>query len=194
VLYDPSRPGALSELGGRFAAGIVRHARALTALTAPSPVSAARLAPHHWGAGAVCLGRQNRETLLRIPPLVKGAGEPSSQLRLEYRAADAAANPYLALGAVLRAGLEGVRDGLEPAPLLERDPAELEPAEAERFGVDGLPDSLAGALAALADDNAARAWMTPLMYDAYLAVKHSELEAAENLDQRELCARYAQIY
>lgn len=194
VLYDPSRPGALSELGGRFAAGIVRHARALTALTAPSPVSAARLAPHHWGAGAVCLGWQNRETLLRIPPLVRGAGEPRSQLRLEYRAADGAANPYLALGAVLRAGLEGVRDGLEPAPLLERDPAELDAAEAERYGVDGLPDSLADALAALADDRTARAWMTPLMHDAYLAVKRSEVDAAENLDQRELCARYAWIY
>jgi glutamine synthetase len=194
VLYDSSRPGALSELGGSFAAGIVRHAAALSALTAPSPVSAGRLAPHHWGAGAVCLGLQNRETLLRIPPLVIGAGDPRSQLRLEYRAADAAANPYLALGAVLRAGLQGVRDGLEPAPLLECDPGELDASEAERYGVDGLPDSLAAALAALAEDRTVRAWMTPLMYDAYVAVKRSEVEAAENLDQRELCARYARIY
>jgi glutamine synthetase len=194
VLYDGSRPGALSELGGGFAAGVIRHAGALTALSAPSPVSAARLAPHHWGAGAVCLGRQNRETLLRIPPLVAGAGEPERQLRLEYRAADGAANPYLALGALLRAGLQGLRDGLEPAPILDCDPAELSAAEAGRYGVGGLPDSLAGALAALAGDQQARAWMTPLMYDAYVAVKRSELEAAESVDQAELCARYGRIY
>jgi glutamine synthetase len=194
VLYDRSRPGALSELGGSFAAGVLRQARALTALSAPSPVSAGRLAPHHWGAGAVCLGRQNRETLLRIPPLVAGTGEPERQLRLEYRAADAAANPYLALGALLRAGLQGVRDGLEPAPVLECDPAQLNAAEARRYGVGALPDSLAGALAALAEDQQARAWMTPLMYDAYMAVKRSEVEAAEGVDQAELCARYARIY
>ncbi|HWG07802.1 MAG TPA: glutamine synthetase family protein [Solirubrobacteraceae bacterium] len=194
ALYDRSRPGSLSVLGGSFAAGILRHAPALTALTAPSPVSSARLAPHHWGAGAACLGLQNRETLLRIPPLVAGAGELGRQLRLEYRGADAAANPYLALGAILRAGLAGVRDGLEPAPLLERDPAQLDAAEAERFGVDGLPGSLAAALAALAADETARGWMTPLMYDAYVAVKGSELEAAENVEVAELCARYAQIH
>jgi glutamine synthetase len=194
VLYDPSRPGMLSELGGSFAAGIVRHAGALTALTAPSPVSAARLAPHHWGAGAVCVGMQNRETLLRIPPLLAGAGDPGRQLRLEYRAADAAANPYLALGAILRAGLAGVREGLEPAPILECDPAELDGAEAERYGVGALPDSLAGALAALADDGTARGWMSPLLYDAYLAVKRSEVEAAHEVEAAELCARYGRIY
>ena len=194
VLYDGSRPGALSELGGSFAAGVLRHARALTALSAPSPVSAGRLAPHHWGAGAVCLGRQNRETLLRIPPLVTRAGEPERQLRLEYRAADAAANPYLALGALLRAGIEGVREGLEPSPILECDPADLSTAEAERYGVGALPDSLAGALAALAEDQQAHEWMGPLMYDAYVAVKRSEVEAAEGVDQAELCARYGRIY
>jgi len=194
ALYDPARPGALSELGGSFAAGVVRHARALTALTAPSPVSAGRLSPHHWGAGAVCLGQQNRETLLRIPPLVTSEGEPGMQLRLEYRAADAAANPYLALGVVLRAGLAGVREGLEPAPILERDPAELDAAAAERYGVGALPDSLASALAALAADQTARGWMTSLMYDAYLAVKRSEVEAAREIDLPELCTRYARIY
>jgi glutamine synthetase len=60
ALYDAARPGCLSELGERFAAGILLHARALTALTAPSPVSATRLSPHHWSAGAVCLGQRNR--------------------------------------------------------------------------------------------------------------------------------------
>jgi glutamine synthetase len=195
VLFDPTRPGCLSELGGQFAAGILLHARALTALTAPSPVSATRLAPHHWSAGAVCLGQRNREALLRLPPLVCiGGGDPAGQLRLEYRGADAAANPHLALGAILRAGLEGVRAELPAPPILDRDPAQLDAAEAARYGVGALPTTLAESLDALAQDATARAWMTPLMYDAYTAVKRFEVGASADMDIEELCARYASIY
>ena len=195
ALYDVTRPGCLSELGERFAAGILLHARALTALIAPSPVSATRLAPHHWSAGAVCLGQRNRETLLRLPPLVSlGGGDPAGQLRLEYRGADAAANPYLALGAIVRAGLDGVRAGLPAPPILDRDPAQLDATEATRYGVGALPATLEESLDALAEDGAARAWMTPLLYEAYVAVKRFEVEAAAELDIEGLCRRYASIY
>jgi glutamine synthetase len=195
LLYGGTRPGSLSELGGRFAAGVLRHARALSALTAPSPVSAARLTPHRWSAGAVALAERNRESLLRIPPLVTlGGRDPEAQLRLEYRAADATANPYLALGAILRAGLEGIRAELPAPPLLEIDPAELDAAEAERFGVGALPASLAEAMAALADDETARGWLGPLLYDAYTSVKRAEVEAAGAHELEENCRRYAAIY
>jgi glutamine synthetase len=189
-------------LGERFAAGILAHARALSALTAPSPVSGARLRPHRWSAGAVCLAQRNREALLRIPPVVelegRGEGEgergPAAQLHLEYRGADTAANPYLALGAILRAGLEGVRAELPAPPLLECDPAQLDAAGAERFGVGALPATLDEALAALAEDAVVRGWMTPLLYDAYVSVKRAELDAAAGLDLEALCRRYAAIY
>jgi glutamine synthetase len=194
ALYDQARPFSLSELGGRFAAGVLLHARALSALSAPSPVSAARLAPHRWSAGAACLGVQNRETLLRIPPLVAGLGDPASQLRLEYRGADAAANPYLALGAIVRAGLDGIRRELPPAAVLEQDPAQLDGAQAAEHGLGALPTSLAEAMQALVDDTDAREWMGPLLYDAYVAVKRAELEAAADVELDELCERYAAIY
>jgi glutamine synthetase len=195
VLFDPGRPGCLSELGGSFAAGILLHAGALTALTAPSPPSAARLAPHHWSAGAACLAQGNREAVLRIPPLVGFAGtEQASQLRLEYRAADASANPHLALGAIVRAGLDGVRAGLPAPPILDRDPALLDPAEAASYGVGALPASLEHSLQALAADDMARGWMTPLLYEAYVGVKRSELEAVAGLDLAEVCERYAAVY
>ncbi len=154
-----------------------------------------RLAPHHWSAGAVCLGQRNRETLLRLPPLVSlGGGDPAGQLRLEYRGADAAANPYLALGAIVRAGLDGVRTGLPAPPILDRDPAQLDPAEAARYGVGALPTTLAESLHALAEDTAAREWMGPLLYEAYVAVKRFEIAATADLDIEELCHRYASIY
>ncbi len=195
ALYDPARPACLSEVGERFAAGILAHAGAVSAVSAPNPLSATRLAPHRWSAGAVCVGQRNREALLRIPPLVTLAGaDPAGQLRLEYRGADATANPYLALGAIVRAGLDGVRNGLAPPPILDRDPARLEAGEAERYGVGALPASLEASLRALARDDVARAWFTPLLYDAYVGVKRAEVEAAAGADIGELCRRYAAIY
>jgi glutamine synthetase len=194
ALYDEQRAACLSELGASFAAGVLVHADALSAICAPSPVSAARLSPHRWSAGAACLGLRNRETLLRIPPLVASLGEQASQMRLEYRGADATANPYLALGSIVRAGLQGVRDELAAPPILERDPAQLDEAEAARFRVGGLPSSLPDALKALERDDGARAWMTPLMYDAYVAVKQAEIAAADGEELHELCRRYGDIY
>ncbi len=195
LLYDGARDGSLSEVGGQFAAGILAHARALSALTAASPVSAARLQPHRWSAGAVCVGRQNRETLLRIPPLVElAATDAAAQMRLEYRAADASANPYLALGAVLRAGIEGIRHELAPPPILETDPAELDASDARRFGVGALPQSLEEALTALQEDETARNWLDPLLYEAYVSVKRAEIEAVAELKPAEVCARYAAVY
>jgi glutamine synthetase len=195
LLYDPDRPARLSEIGGSFAAGILRHAGALSALTAASPVSGARLRPHRWSAGSVCLATQNREALLRIPPLVAlGAHDPAAQLHLEYRGADAAANPYLALGAILHAGLAGVREGLPTPPLLDEDPARLDPAAAERFGVGALPETLAQSIAALAEDEVAREWLGPLLHDAYASVKRAEIEAARNEHLEETCRRYGAIY
>ena len=195
LLYDREHPACLSELGERFAAGILRHARALSALTAPSPVSGARLRPHRWSAGAVCLAQRNREALLRIPPVVELAdASAEQQLHLEYRGADATANPYLALGAIVRAGLAGVHEQLPAPAILDRDPAALDAEEAARFGVGALPATLAEALQALAGDSTVRGWMSPLLYEAYLSVKQAELQAAAGVDLEELCRRYGAIY
>jgi glutamine synthetase len=195
LLHDPDQPAALSRLGGSFAAGVLAHAGALTALCAPSPVSAERLSPHHWSAGAVCLGERNREALLRIPPLIGTAGgEAASQMRLEFRGADACANPYLALGAILCAGLEGIEAGAPSPPVLDRDPSTLSGEEAERFGVGALPASLEQALAALEADEPACRWLGPELYDAYMSVKGAELAATAGLRLQESCARYAEVY
>jgi glutamine synthetase len=195
ALYEAGRPAQMSQLGMSFAAGILLHAPALNALTAPSPVSAPRLLPHRWSAGAVCLGERNREALLRIPPLVElGGGALAGQLRLEYRGADASANPYLALGAIVRAGLEGLRAGLPAPPVLERDLGQLDEEDCGRFGVGALPASLADSLRALAQDETVRGWLDPQLYDAYVGIKRTELQAAEQLELGEACRRYAAIY
>ncbi len=117
----PLAPARSASSAARFAAGILRHARALSALSAASPGVRRSACSRTAGARARCAWRlRNREALLRIPPLIAlGGAEPARQMRLEYRGADASANPYLALGALLRAGLAGVRDEL-PAPAAAR--------------------------------------------------------------------------
>jgi glutamine synthetase len=193
--YDATREGCLSQLGGSFAAGILAHAPALSALTAPSPVSAPRLQPHRWSAGAACLAVRNREALLRIPPLLSLAGaEAAGQMRLEYRGADSAANPYLALAAILQAGLDGVRRGLPAPAILDRDPEQLSTEESKRFGVGALPSSLEEAMAALEEDERATSWLPPMLLEAYTSIKRYELEAATRLDLGEICRRYAAVY
>src|SRR5271155_3422464 len=159
----PARPACRSSVGASRPGSSRTRAH-----SAPSPLSSARLQPHRWSAGAVCLAQRNREALLRIPPLLALAGEGQShQLRLEYRGADAPANPYLALRAIVRAGPEGVRAQLPVPPILDRDPAGLQGEEAARYGVGALPASLEDALQGLAGDEAVRGWMPPLLYEAY---------------------------
>lgn len=195
VLHDDTRPGQLSELGGSFAAGVLRHLPALCALTAPSVISAARLAPHRWSAGYTTLGVQNREAAIRICPLV-GLMEDAAaqQFHLEYRAADAAACPHLCLGVMVRAGLAGIREKLPAPPVFERDPAEVAADERERLGAHRLPESLEAALEALEVDGEVRSWFPDDMWQCYLAHKRYEIEQLEGLDLDERCARYRAVY
>lgn len=188
--YDIARPGGLSLLAGRFAAGILRHLPAVLALTAPSPHSYARLVPHRWSAAAAVLGEQNREATLRICPVVAlGGMTAQGQVHLEFRAADATASPYLALGALVNAGLEGIREELDPPPVVEAGaPIAADPMRT------GLPASLGEALAALEADPLARSWLPPRMLETYLGLKRLELSLVSDLEVEEVCRLYARVH
>lgn len=192
--YDESAPGRLSRVAGQFAAGVLRHAPALTALVTPNPTSFLRLAPHRWSVGAACLGERNRETLLRISPVIEMSRDPAATHNLELRAVDATACPYLALGGIVHAGLEGVRAGLDCPPILDRDPAALTAEELAAYDTVALPGSLAEALDCLDADEIAKNWFAPLLYETYVGVKREELKLADGLDNNEMCRRYESIY
>ncbi|HWN67973.1 MAG TPA: glutamine synthetase family protein [Haliangium sp.] len=195
VMRDESRPGALSEHAGQFCAGIVRHMPGLMALTAPSPLSYLRLQPHHWSAAYACLGERNREAGLRICPVATlGGGDAAKQMNVELRATDATANPYLALAALITAGLAGLKEGLAQPPLVNRDPSELPPEELDALGVRRLPGDLPMALAALEADAMLSGWLPPMLKSCLFSVKRKELKLVEGLDPDQLCARYRVIY
>ncbi|WP_336714173.1 glutamine synthetase family protein [Arthrobacter sp. USHLN218] len=195
VTFDAGRPGRLSAVAGSFAAGIVRHARALLAFTAASEVSYLRLAPHRWSATHAFLGRHNREAMLRLCPTVEiGGRDPADQLNLEFRAGDATGNPWLVMGLLIRAGLEGLRAKLEP-PALVDGPIEAMPAkELRRAGILRLPATLAEALAALEEDKTVTGWFSPELLQVYRALKQDELRRLEGLDDAAKCLRYAGVY
>ena len=195
VFYESGRPGSLSPTGSRFAAGILEHLPALCAITAPSVVSYLRLGPHHWSAGFGSISERDREATIRIPPTTNFAGsDPARQFNLEFRAADAAACPHLALAVLVLAGLRGIREGLPEPPLVEGDPSELDEEERRRLGIRPLPATLEEALEALEGDEIVRSWLSRDLFDCYVSVKRTEISLLEGADPRAACERYGRVY
>ena len=195
VGFDPRGPGRLSPVAASFAAGVLAHMRSFLAITAPNPTSYLRLRPHNWSSAWTWLGERDREASLRICPTVGFAGkDPARQFNLEYRAADATANPYLALAVLVQAGLDGVRRKLPAPAVFSGDPATLTAAEREALGLYRLPETLAAALDLLEDAEAVRSWFAPELVRSFLAVKRAEVAAANGLSESELCQNCARYY
>ena len=100
LFHDPAGRFGLSVLAEQFVAGVLDHLPGLLALTAPSFNSFARLQPQHWSSAFTCWGLDNREATVRVPSAFWG--EEAASTRLEFKPADASANPYLAFGGVDR--------------------------------------------------------------------------------------------
>lgn len=193
--YDPDGPGQVSRVAGQFVAGVVRHMRALCALMAPSPVSYLRLGPHHWSCGYNAFGIQNREAAIRVcPSPERDPAKRSRAFNLEIRIPDGTASPYMVIGALVNAGLAGIREKLPLPPALDRDPSELSDAERAKLGIVALPSSLEEALDALEADSLVKSWLSPTMFQAYAAVKRTEIEMFAGKDPQLMCQRYHDAY
>jgi glutamine synthetase len=195
VSYDPKRPYGLSEAAEHFAAGLIHHMRALCAVTAPSTISYIRLTPNRWAPTFANIRVRDREASLRVCPIFETApAKAASQFNVEFRPADAAASPYLALGAVVHAGLDGIRTKRRlPAPT-EKNPARMTKSELKSAGIEQLPQSLGEALDALEATPEARDWFGPVFLDLYLRHKRSEIRMLDGADDVEQCRRYAEVY
>jgi glutamine synthetase len=175
LLSDPSGPYGISALGHHAIAGVLKHLRGLIALTAPTVNSYRRLQPRFWSSAYSCYGPDNREAALRIPSLFWGREAESTNF--ELKPCDPSCNPYLALGALLAACLDGLEHGLKPAAAVSVDPATLSEEERERLGAARLPLTLDEAALALEQDKVLTdALGAPLAHE-YLAVKRAEWEA-----------------
>jgi glutamine synthetase len=150
VMYDPRGQLGLSTLARSFVAGVLQHATGLLAMTCPSVNSYQRLAPNMWSSAYTCWGPDNREAAVRVASPFKGRIQASTNI--EIKAVDGSANPYLALGGILAAGLDGIERRLDPGEPLASNPHDLTDAEREARGIRRYPSSLTDALDALEQD------------------------------------------
>ncbi|MGN6172423.1 MAG: glutamine synthetase family protein [Streptosporangiaceae bacterium] len=185
AFYDAADRYRLSATGYQFIGGLLAHLPALTALTCGSVNSYRRLAPQMWSSAYTIYGMDNREAAVRICSPMRD--DPAGSVNLELKPSDSSANPYLALGAVIRAGLDGIRRKLDPGEAVNVDPATLTDAERLAVGARRLPASLAEALDALEADDLLMDSLGDLRRRAYLAVKRSEVAAFAGADPAYEC-------
>jgi glutamine synthetase len=173
--HDGGAADLLSSEARSFLAGVLEHLPALCGLTAPSFNSYQRIVPQYWAGAFTCWGHDNREAPIRVPSVFGGMEEASTNA--ELKAADSSCNPYLALGGLIAAGLDGIDRSLDLPPSVEVDPATIpEDARAAR-GILRLPATQAEALDALAGDAVLTDALGPVLAGSYLAVRRSEWAA-----------------
>jgi glutamine synthetase len=190
VLFDAS--GALSDAGAGFVAGILEHLSAVMAFTAASPNSYQRIAPGMWASAFAAYGPDNREAAVRLASPVAGA--ESATANLEIKPVDVTANPYLALAAVLAAGMDGMERGLDPGGPTTVDPATFSEEERAERDIRPLPASLDQALNALENDEVLIEALGAPLVRTHLAVGRAQAEIARELAPEEVAATAAMIY
>ncbi|MEU7993444.1 glutamine synthetase family protein [Rothia amarae] len=195
VTYDPNQPGNISSIAGSFAAGILEHTEAIQAIAASSPLSYERLVPDHWSAGGIFLGENNREASLRICPLfnIPGANH-QKQFNLEFRVADITANPWLVLGCIIRAGLDGIKKNKACPPIVQGETRKLTEEQVKEFGIRQIPRSLEEALVAFEESETVSSWFADDFKKTFIAIKEAEIEKFNALSAEERYNIYATTY
>jgi glutamine synthetase len=174
AFYDASGQYHLSKVGRHFIAGLLRHAPEITAVTNQYVNSYKRL----WGGGEapsfVCWGHNNRSALIRVPLYKPDKGQSS---RIEYRAIDSAANPYLAYALLLNAGLKGIENEYELLAETEDNVWDLTDSERRAMGIQPLPQSLDHAIRKLEESDLAAETLGEQVFSYVLANKQAEWSA-----------------
>ena len=174
AFFDPDDEHHLSPIGKSFMAGLLRHAPEFTLVTNQWVNSYKRLMPGYEAPVYITWARRNRSDLIRVPQYKPGKEVAT---RLEYRAPDAACNPYLAFAVMLAAGLEGIEKEYPLGAPAEENVFEITTAERERRGIETLPGSLKEAIQAFAKSDFARRALGDHVFESLLQNKMIEWDA-----------------
>jgi len=184
-LMAGERDDAISAEAGPFVSGVLAHLRALCGIGATTVPSYMRLQPNSWAASKPVLGFRDREAALRLCPGT--ASDPMArrnQVNIELRTLDATANPYVILGSLIHAGIDGLQRRLE-AP-------EVHQANPEPAGKDtSMPNSVQAALESIEADSVVRDTLPESLRASFVAVKDDELRSCAELEPAEICRAYA---
>jgi len=173
LFFDAEDQHKLSAIAKSFIAGIMYHAKEITALTNPTVSSYKRLVPGFEAPVYICWGGTNRSALIRIPRYTKGK---ESSARGELRSPDPSASPYLAFAAMLKAGLEGVKKKMKLAPELKDSAFEKSPQELVKMGIKTLPGTLEEAISIFKKSKIMNEMLGDELFQKYIEAKESEAE------------------
>jgi len=168
AFFDPKAKYELSGLAMNYIGGILKHARAIAAITNPLVNSYKRLVPGYEAPINVAWSERNRSPMVRIPAR-RGMGT-----RCEVRMPDPACNPYLAFTVMLAAGLDGIKNKLEAGEPVNQNIFEMSAREKKRLKIDVLPGSLAEALDCLEKDDLLKNALGEHIYEKFVEAKRSE--------------------
>ncbi len=173
LFYDESGYAGLSETAIYYIGGLLKHAHAVLAFAAPTTNSYKRLLPGYEAPINLAYSQRNRSAAIRIPMY---SSSPKAK-RIEFRCPDPMANPYLAFSAMLMAGLDGIKNKIEPIAPLDTNIYDL--TETEREGIPNVPESLEEAISALENDNdflTQGSVFTNSLLEAYIEGKREEID------------------
>jgi glutamine synthetase len=168
VFYDPNGPLELSQDAYWFIGGIMKHIRAIASLTNPIVNSYKRLVPGYEAPVYVAWSAKNRSPLIRIPA---ARGEAT---RVELRNPDPACNPYLALAAILAAGLDGIEKKIDPPSSTDMNIFEMSEEERIKHGIECLPKSLKEAIDETKKSELVRQVLGDHVFNKYIMAKEEE--------------------
>jgi len=168
AFYGARKPDQLSDLMLNYIGGVLRHARAIAAVTNPLVNSYKRLVPGYEAPVNVAWSTRNRSPLVRIPAR-RGLGT-----RMELRMPDPSCNPYLAFGVMLASGLDGIDNDVDPGPSVDRNIFAMSQREKRRLKIDQLPGNLGEAIGFLRKDKVVQEALGGHIFEHYCEAKESE--------------------
>ncbi|MCD6445760.1 type I glutamate--ammonia ligase [Candidatus Bathyarchaeota archaeon] len=176
LFFDPEGYSYISQTARYFIGGLLEHAKALSAILAPTVNSYKRLIPGYEAPVYITWGRKNRSALLRVPEYFPGK---SNEARIEYRCPDALCNPYLAYAVLFEAGLDGIKRKIEPCDPVEEDVYKMNEIKRRELGVKMLPKSLKEALEEWENDDICFKALGKEIAEKYLELKTAEWKEYE---------------
>ena len=174
-LADPTDTDGLSALARNAIAGVLTHLPGLLGLTTPSVNSFRRLQPHYWSSAYTAWGIENREAAVRVP--TRYWDDEAGSTNIELKASDASANPYISLGGVIAAALDGIERRLDPGEPVNVDPGNLTDDERALRGIRRFPVTASEALDELEKDEVLMAALGAPLGNEYLKVRRAEAAA-----------------
>jgi len=188
IFYDPKGKYQLSKEALYFIGGLLKHSKGFTAITNPLVNSYKRLTPGYEAPVYIAWSERNRSPLVRIPA---ARGEST---RAELRSPDPSCNPYLAFAVILKVGVDGILNQIEPGDPIYKNIYQMSKEEKNSLGIESLPNNLNIALEELEKDKVVKSGLTEHILKSYLAAKREEWEAYRvQVHQWEL-DRYLNIY